>query len=514
MAWWLGSAIHEILHYAPDTRQLHDISLLFSLTTVGIVLAYRYYHDDLLVASINTLIISGLGFAALRFITVFTWHEQHISATTGLFAVFHPVTPYQIVTWILYAVAGGWTWRQLKNTPHTWIAVAIAAWGVALATTLSTVIYQYLPVVWKTSGYYWWAIAAVWLAVMVVLNYRPDVAARVGQRRDQRWQHYLGIASAVVLLLCFIRLLTLSGNEIIWLPVFNSVELLQVTIVGLLLSWCARYQTEKALSENILNTFAYALIVPLVIAITWRMTQHWIGQDGAEITANLSRLGDWYYLAIGGFWILLALATIFILPKYVDQLADWSMVSEALLNTIVIMLWLAWVYLLSSPGNAGPLVWIPLLNPLAILQWSILGLVWLWMQQHTVLFDQSRRSLIIPILILLLISVMTLRFVHHSASISWGISMFTVAITQMALTVVWSILGVVSWIVGSKRGSRPIWLLGAVLMAVVLLKLVLIDRGHLGNLYGILSFFAYGLLCVIVGYFAPVPPLDKQTESQ
>jgi uncharacterized membrane protein len=43
-------------------------------------------------------------------------------------------------------------------------------------------------------------------------------------------------------------------------------------------------------------------------------------------------------------------------------------------------------------------------------------------------------------------------------------------------------------------------------MAVVLLKLLLIDRGHLGNIFGIISFIAYGLLCTAVGYFAPAPP--------
>ena len=43
-------------------------------------------------------------------------------------------------------------------------------------------------------------------------------------------------------------------------------------------------------------------------------------------------------------------------------------------------------------------------------------------------------------------------------------------------------------------------------MGVVLAKLVFVDRQHLGNLLGIASFIAYGLLCTLVGYFAPAPP--------
>ena len=84
--------------------------------------------------------------------------------------------------------------------------------------------------------------------------------------------------------------------------------------------------------------------------------------------------------------------------------------------------------------------------------------------------------------------------------------MFSSGLVQTSLTVVWSLLGVVGWILGARRGQRGLWLAGAVLMAVVLAKLVLVDRGHLGNLLGIASFIAYGLLCTAVGYFAPAPP--------
>jgi uncharacterized membrane protein len=43
-------------------------------------------------------------------------------------------------------------------------------------------------------------------------------------------------------------------------------------------------------------------------------------------------------------------------------------------------------------------------------------------------------------------------------------------------------------------------------MGVVLAKLVFVDRQNLGDLLGIGSFVAYGLLCTLVGYFAPAPP--------
>jgi len=40
----------------------------------------------------------------------------------------------------------------------------------------------------------------------------------------------------------------------------------------------------------------------------------------------------------------------------------------------------------------------------------------------------------------------------------------------------------------------------------VLAKLLLVDRGNLGDLLGIGAFIAYGLLCTLVGWLAPAPP--------
>ena len=84
---------------------------------------------------------------------------------------------------------------------------------------------------------------------------------------------------------------------------------------------------------------------------------------------------------------------------------------------------------------------------------------------------------------------------------------------QTSLTLLWSVLGMAGWIVGSRRGNRSLWLAGAVLMAVVLVKLLLVDRGHLGNLLGIASFIGYGLLATVVGYVAPVPPRGRASTS-
>jgi len=111
------------------------------------------------------------------------------------------------------------------------------------------------------------------------------------------------------------------------------------------------------------------------------------------------------------------------------------------------------------------------------------------------------------------VTSVVLHAVHHWGGIAWNDGLIGTSLAQTSLTVVWSILGVVGWVLGSRRGQRMLWLAGAVLMAVVLVKLVIVDRSNLGNALGIASFIAFGLLCTIVGYLAPAPPRASAPEA-
>jgi len=116
------------------------------------------------------------------------------------------------------------------------------------------------------------------------------------------------------------------------------------------------------------------------------------------------------------------------------------------------------------------------------------------------------RPLLMGLALMAFATSATLRGVHHLGNVPWDGSLAESSVAQMSLTVTWSVLGVLAWIAGSRRGQRGLWLAGAVTMGVVLAKLLLVDRSHLGNLFGIASFIAYGLLCTAIGYFAPAPP--------
>lgn len=166
---------------------------------------------------------------------------------------------------------------------------------------------------------------------------------------------------------------------------------------------------------------------------------------------------------------------------------------------------LAWGLSLSAQGGGAPLPWLPVLNPLELIQLAALALGAIWLRAHRVTAPRAALGALAAVTFVW-ITFATLRSAHHWGGASWSPSMLGDTVVQTSLTVVWSVLGVLGWVFGSRRGDRLLWAAGAGLMGIVLVKLILIDRGHLGNLFGIVSFLAYGLLCTVVGYFAPAPP--------
>jgi uncharacterized membrane protein len=168
---------------------------------------------------------------------------------------------------------------------------------------------------------------------------------------------------------------------------------------------------------------------------------------------------------------------------------------------------------LTASADAKPLPWIPLLNPLEISQGIVLMLLLL------VTFRPRQSLSISPVLPaalgLLLVTAAGLRGVHHLAEVDWRLfSLLGSNIGQATLSLVWTTAGVAAWVWGSRWRQPVVWWTGAIILGIVLLKLLLIDRQFLSTVAGILSFLAFGILSILVGYLAPAPPRrEAQTES-
>ena len=226
------------------------------------------------------------------------------------------------------------------------------------------------------------------------------------------------------------------------------------------------------------------------------------GDDAAQLAQG------WTALLVTLPWLLLAAVSLWRWTWLRWPLGDAFDAARTTLQTVVFgVLACAWWIGISLAGDADPLPWLPVLNPAELAQWLSLLLAarWLFGSQA----PASLQRLRVPVLALagfIALTSTVLHGVHHWGGAPWSPSMARGSLAQTSLTVLWSVLGVIAWVWGSRRGQRVLWMVGAVLMAVVLAKLVLIDRQHLGNLLGIASFIAYGLLCTVVGYLAPAPP--------
>ena len=68
-------------------------------------------------------------------------------------------------------------------------------------------------------------------------------------------------------------------------------------------------------------------------------------------------------------------------------------------------------------------------------------------------------------------------------------------------------------LVATRRAMRPLWMVGAFLLAVVVVKLFVLDLGSLSGLPRIVAFLGVGVLLLLIGYLAPLPPATSATND-
>jgi len=102
-----------------------------------------------------------------------------------------------------------------------------------------------------------------------------------------------------------------------------------------------------------------------------------------------------------------------------------------------------------------------------------------------------------------------LRTAHHWGAIRWQLSSLLASKPlQAALTLTWTITALALMYWSTRRRVRPLWMLGAALLAVVVAKLFLVDLGALSGLPRVVAFLGAGVLLLVIQYVAPLPPAE------
>ncbi len=84
-------------------------------------------------------------------------------------------------------------------------------------------------------------------------------------------------------------------------------------------------------------------------------------------------------------------------------------------------------------------------------------------------------------------------------------AMFASQFVQAMLSLVWSVTALLMMRYAARRVLRAVWIGGAVLLALVVAKLFLVDLSNVGGVERIVSFVGVGALMVGIGYLAPYP---------
>jgi uncharacterized membrane protein len=109
------------------------------------------------------------------------------------------------------------------------------------------------------------------------------------------------------------------------------------------------------------------------------------------------------------------------------------------------------------------------------------------------------------------LNAVLLRTLHYWAGVPYELeALFRSTLVQTSLTIFWTVLALATMLFATRRSVRFVWIAGAVLMAVVIGKLFLIDLSRIGTVERIVSFVGVGLLMLVVGYFSPLPPTQKE----
>ncbi|MEO8738420.1 MAG: DUF2339 domain-containing protein [Casimicrobiaceae bacterium] len=162
------------------------------------------------------------------------------------------------------------------------------------------------------------------------------------------------------------------------------------------------------------------------------------------------------------------------------------------------------------PGDATPLPYVPLINPLDLTLIIALVALAVWGRRHAGTAPRHLQRWIAAGAFVVLNGVV-LRTVHHWLHVPWLLDAMIASKTlQAALTLTWTTAALALMVMATRRSARVVWLAGAALLAAAVIKLFVIDLAALSGLTRVVAFLGVGALLLVIAYVAPLPPADAE----
>ncbi|MEP7157561.1 MAG: DUF2339 domain-containing protein [Betaproteobacteria bacterium] len=165
-------------------------------------------------------------------------------------------------------------------------------------------------------------------------------------------------------------------------------------------------------------------------------------------------------------------------------------------------------------GFAAPMPYVPVLNPLDLVQLALFASAgWAvscyWgTEAHGNEGKLAMRAMwmILAGAVFYWLNAGLLRTIHQWAGVPFELhALLESRVAQAALSLLWTVTALVLMLAAGRRQTRAPWMLGAALLGLVVLKLFVNDIGTSGT-ERVVSFIGVGVLLLVIGYVAPVPP--------
>jgi len=331
----------------------------------------------------------------------------------------------------------------------------------------------------------------------------------------QAWQQARTLAFGllpVMLLLSFCCLFSSEAHPFVLPDISSGVSwsfeagYLLWTVAFAVLYWLFYDADQQKLPLHYLATFHCLTLLLAVALLTWEASWHLSNQFVLH--------SGWFVaflpiLTIAALWLIMQ-PPCWPFTRYQQDYIDGA----APLLRWGLILWS--VMGLKFSATAAPLPWLPLLNPAEIMQLIVLltlGRFEMNLSKTSLLIDKRCRYRIFMVFGFIWLNVVLLRTVHHWGNLPWSAQLFNFAITQTCLSIFWTLCGLTLAIIATRKQRRGLWIAGASLLTVVVLKLFTFDLHAHGSMERIISFITVGILLMLIGYFAPLPPKVQDKNS-
>ncbi len=415
----------------------------------------------------------------------------------------------QFLSSMMIAIAGIITARLLikpfegRRAWERGISSAVLIWG--LLWLFGGFIYQLM------AHYHWDYLLTNLLIFTAVISL---IFTFTAMRTKPEWKHAWLVASSLFGLVLVLAFMQFGFNEHNYHPLQENGWIawpIVLVVYYFLLKQLEKYQALERF-QPILHSLLLLLVVVLVtFEGTWQLRK--------TISSSSDWMGIWYIVpSIIALWLIIKSK---FWPFSIHKETYRQQTGIALASVMSIWSFIA----LGSKGTSDPLPWIPVLNPLDIVSVIIFITLFKWWQtisdnfiliknqnKQRKSFNQRAFAITIAGLVFLWLNVTLFRIAHHWFGVNFNPdALYDSNLVQSSVSILWALSGVLLTVYASRKKSRFLWLAGAFILGLVVLKLFIIDLSTLGKLARIVSFLVVGVLLTSIGYFAPLP--DKTDDE-